>query len=117
MNRITRTLALTGAIAVVAAPVAYGHAEVTKYSPKRGSTVSRSLSTVSATFSEAVLGGKLVVRDAKGVKYSKSSSLVKGKTTLRATLKSLHKGRYTAKASWVADDGDKQTKRWSFTVR
>jgi methionine-rich copper-binding protein CopC len=117
MNRITRTIAITGAITALAAPAAFGHAEVTKLSPKSGSTVARSLSAVTVRFSEAVVGGKLVVRDASGAKYSRTSKLVHSKAGLRATLKALHKGKYTAKATWLADDGDKQHKTWSFKVR
>ena len=116
MNRRFRTLAVAGAITALAAPAAFGHAEVRRQSPRPGTTVPRSLSTVSITLSEGVLGGKLVVRDAHGTKVSRASTLVNDKRTLRARLKSLHTGKYTAKASWLADDGDKQTKRWSFRV-
>jgi methionine-rich copper-binding protein CopC len=116
MSRINRTLAVAGALTALSAPVAYGHAEVKSLSPKAGSTVPRSLSVVRITLSEAVVGGKLIVRNSSGTKVSKSSSLVNGKKTLRATLRSLHKGRYTAKATWIADDGDKQHKTWSFRV-
>ena len=116
MNRGIRTLALAGAITALAAPAALGHAEVTKLSPKAGSTVPRSLTVVKITLSEGVLGGKLVVRDAGGTKVSKASSLVNGRRTFRAGLKTLRKGRYTAKATWLADDGDKQHKTWHFSV-
>ena len=116
MTRLTRTIAAAGAITALAAPAAFGHADVKKLSPKAGTTVPRSLSVVSITLSEGVLGGKLVVRDAGGTKVSKASSLVNSKRTFRAGLKTLHKGRYTAKATWLADDGDKQHKTWHFSV-
>jgi methionine-rich copper-binding protein CopC len=117
VNRTIRTLAVTGAITALAAPAAFAHAEVTKLSPKSGSAVARSLSAVSIGFSEAVVGGKLVVKSASGTKVSSGSKLVNHKRGLRATLKTLHKGRYTAKATWIADDGDKQSKTWSFKVK
>lgn len=117
MHRIIRTIAVTGAIGAVAAPAAFGHAEVTKLSPKAGTTVPRSLHAVKISFSEAVVGGKLVVRRASGKKVSRKSKLVNGKSAMRTTLKTLRKGRYKAKATWIADDGDKQSKRWTFKVR
>ena len=117
MTRTTRILTVAGAVTALAAPLAYGHAEIKRYSPAKGSTVPRTLSVVSVRFSEGVLGGSLVVKDANGRKFSRSSALADHKRVLRARLKSLHKGRYTAKATWLADDGDKQSKSWSFKVR
>jgi methionine-rich copper-binding protein CopC len=116
MNRITRIVAAAGVIAVAAAPAAFGHAKVVRLSPKAGSTVSRSLHVVSMKLSEGVLGGSLKVYNSKGKVVSKHSSLRSGKTLLRATVSGL-RGHYTAKATWVADDGDKQSKTWRFTVR
>lgn len=42
---------------------------------------------------------------------STGSKLVKGKTGLREKL-TLHPGRFTVTAKWVADDGDTQTTTW-----
>jgi methionine-rich copper-binding protein CopC len=116
MNRISKLITVTGAVAALVAPSAFGHAEVTKYSPKRGSTVPNSLRTVSIKLSEAVLGGSLKVYNSKGKLVSTNSRLASKKTLMRATVSRLKSGRYTAKAAWIADDGDKQTKNWTFRV-
>src|SRR3954453_5522585 len=117
MKRLATAVAVAvcGFTLAPAAP-ALAHAEASHLTPKPGSTVSRAKSRVSLRLSEAVLGGKLTVRDAGGQTVSKGSKLIRGKTRLRARVQ-LRKGRFTAKATWVADDGDKQSKTWHFSVR
>ena len=117
MNPIIKTLTVSAAITALAAPAAFGHAEVVKLSPKAGSTVPKSLSTVSLKLSEAVLGGSLKVTNSAGKVVSKKSSLNSSKTVIRARVSGLRKGTYKAKATWLADDGDKQSKTWKFKVR
>ena len=104
----------TAGLLLVPASGAWAHAEASHLTPKPGSSVKRSTSRVSLRFSEAVVAGRIKVTDGQGRTVSRGSKLIKGKTRLRASL-DLHKGRFTVRATWVADDGDDQSKIWHFT--
>jgi len=108
--------AVAGAALLASAAPALAHTEVRKLTPQPGSTVARSTAKVSLRFSEAVVGGSIKVTDKRGRTVSSGSRLIKGKTGLRAKL-TLHAGRFTVKATWIADDGDTQTKTWRFKSR
>jgi methionine-rich copper-binding protein CopC len=117
-TRIVRCAAITAAVASLALPAgALAHAGIKSRSPKPGSTVSAP-KTVSVTFDEAVLDAKLSVKSAAGKTVSKGSgSLNAKKTTVKVGLKSgLGAGTYKATAKFLADDGHKETKSWSFSV-
>jgi methionine-rich copper-binding protein CopC len=112
------TLAVLCALLALPA-IGFAHAAIKSYSPKPGSTVSRSLKSVTVTFEERIIGGSLSVKSAGGAAVSRGKgSLVNGGKALRATLNGgLKKGRHTASTRWVSDDGHKQTKSWSFRLR
>jgi methionine-rich copper-binding protein CopC len=84
--RVT-ALAVTGLALATAAPAA-AHVGVKAYSPKRGSTASRSLERVAVTFKGRITDGKLTVRGGNGNKVSiGSGSVAPGKRTIRARLR------------------------------
>jgi len=117
-TRIVRCAAITAAAASLALPAgALAHAGIKSRSPKPGSTVS-SPKTVSVTFEEAVLDAKLSVKSAAGRTVSNGTgTLVNKKTTVRVGLRGgLGAGTYRVSARWLADDGHKESKSWSFSV-
>jgi len=119
--RSTRALcanAAVAAIALAAAPVAFGHAEVDKRTPAPGSTI-RKARTVKVTFSESVVTGLITVtRGGTTVKPAKDGLAPKNHAVLRARFAGpLAKGRYTVTWRSLADDGHRQSGSWSFTVR
>ena len=105
-------------VALVAAAPAAAHVGVKSYSPKRGSTVSRSLERVKVTFKGRITDGKLTVRSASGTKVSRGEgSVINGKRTIRARLKDgLRRGRYTATFTALHTDGHVNSKSWSFNL-
>ena len=110
-------LAVTGTL-LLASPAA-AHVGVKSYSPKRGSTVARSLERVKVTFKGKITDGHLTVRDADGDKVSiGKGKVVSGKTAVRARLKSgLAKGSYTASMSVLHTDGHVMNKSWNFKLK
>ena len=110
-------VAVTCAALVAAAPAA-AHVGVKSYSPKRGSTVSRSLERVKVTFKGRVTDGKLTVRDADGDRVSiGDGSVVNRKRTVRVRLKNgLGRGRYTASMRVLHTDGHVMSKSWHFNL-
>ncbi len=116
---ITRATAVAATmIALVAAAPAAAHVGVKSYTPKRGSTVSRSLERVKVTFKGRITDGKLTVRDADGDKVSIGKGrVVNDKRTVRVRLKSgLTRGSYTASLSALHNDGHVMTKSWNFKL-
>jgi methionine-rich copper-binding protein CopC len=119
-----RTLSRLAALAAVAALVAafavpaFAHAPVTGTSPKKNATVS-AVRTVSVRFGEAVVTGKISVKNANGRTMSaRASGLADGKKRLRATFsRKLPSGKYTVSWRVRADDGDSETGTFRFTVR
>jgi methionine-rich copper-binding protein CopC len=111
-------LALAVACALVAAAPAGAHVGVKSYSPKRGSTVSRSLEVVKVTFKGRITDGKLTVRDADGDKVSiGDGTLGTRKRTIRVRLKGgLHRGRYTARWRALHNDGHVNGRSWTFNL-
>jgi methionine-rich copper-binding protein CopC len=117
---ITRAtaIAVTTAALVAAAPAA-AHVGVKSYSPKRGSTVSRSLERVKVTFKGRITDGHLTVRNASGTKVSiGDGSVVSRKRAVRVRLKDgLGRGRYTASMSVLHTDGHVMNKSWTFNLK
>jgi methionine-rich copper-binding protein CopC len=109
-------LALT-CTAVAAAPAA-AHVGVKSYSPKRGSTVPRTLERVKVTFKGRIVDGKLTVRNASGTKVSRGSgAVVNDDRVLRARLKGgLKRGRYSVSMKVLHSDGHVMSKSWSFRL-
>jgi methionine-rich copper-binding protein CopC len=114
--RVT-AVAVTGLALAAAAPAA-AHVGVKSYSPKRGSTASRSLERVAVTFKGRITHGKLTVRGGNGNKVSiGSGSVAPGKRTIRVRLRDgLAKGRYRATFSALHTDGHVMTKSWNFNL-
>jgi methionine-rich copper-binding protein CopC len=116
---ITRATAVAvTTIALVAAAPAAAHVGVKSYSPKRNSTVSRSLERVKVTFKGRITDGKLTVRDPDGDKVSiGDGSVVSRDRVLRVRLRNgLGKGRYTASMSVLHTDGHVMNKSWNFKL-
>ena len=118
--RSIRRIAALGAVlatGVTAAP-ALAHAPVLGTSPGKGATVTN-VRTVSVRFGEAVLTGKISVKNASGATMSASASgLTNGKKRLRAAFsKKLPAGKYTVSWRVKADDGDSETGTFRFTAK
>jgi methionine-rich copper-binding protein CopC len=114
-----RVTAVALVLALAAAAPAAAHVGVKSYSPKRSSTVARSLERVKVTFKGRITDGKLAVRDADGDKVSiGEGKVVSGKRAVRARLKDgLAKGRYTASMSVLHTDGHVMNKSWNFKLK
>ncbi len=113
-----RVLAIAVAAMLLAAAPAAAHVGVKSYSPKPGSTVSRSIERVKVTFKAKITDGKLTVRTKSGTKVSiGDGTVVNRKKTVRVRLKSgLAKGRYTATYSILNTDGHVIGKSWNFNL-
>jgi methionine-rich copper-binding protein CopC len=105
--------------ALTAPPTASAaHAEIKSLRPKPGAVKPTSLRAVTATFEEAIVSGALTVRHGPTKVSVGKAKLIKGKTGLRARLRSsLAKGTYKASMKWLADDGHLERKTWKFTLR
>ena len=110
--RVT-AVAITGLALATAAPVG-----IKSYTPKRGSTASRSLERVAVTFKGRITDGKMTVRGGNGNKVSiGSGSVAPGKRTIRVRLRDgLAKGRYRTTFSALHTDGHVMTKSWNFNL-
>ena len=110
-------VAVTAGALVAAAPAA-AHVGVKSYSPKRGSTVSRSLEVVRVTFKGRIADGKLIVRRVNGGKVSIGDGRVVNRSrTIRVRLRNgLRRGRYTARWRALHNDGHINTRAWSFRL-
>ena len=119
-TRHIRKLTALGAIVAtgVAAAPALAHAPVLGTFPAKGSTA-KNVRTVGVRFGEAVLTGKITVKNASGKTMSaKASGLTNGKKRLRAAFsKKLAAGKYTVSWRVKADDGDSETGTFTFTAR
>jgi methionine-rich copper-binding protein CopC len=117
MIRRATAVAVT-TIALVAAAPAAAHVGVKSYSPKRNSTVSRSLERVKVTFKGRISDGNLTVRNADGDKVSiGGGSVVSRDRVLRVRLRDgLGRGRYTASMSVLHTDGHVMNKSWNFKL-
>ena len=113
-----RTIVLAVAVALVAAAPAAAHVGVKSYSPKPGSTVSRSIERVKVTFKAKITDAKLTVKTSSGTTVSiGDGSVVNRKKTVRVRLKSgLAKGRYKATYSVLNTDGHVISKSWNFNL-
>jgi methionine-rich copper-binding protein CopC len=114
-----RVAVVATAVALATAAPAAAHVGVKSYSPKRGSTVSRSLERVKVTFKGRITDGKLTVRDADGDKVSIGrGKVVNGKRAVRARLKGgLARGTYRASMSVLHTDGHVMNKSWTFKLK
>ena len=113
-----RVVVIALATALLAAAPAAAHVTVKSYSPKRGSTVSRSLERVKVTFNGRIADGRLTVRNANGIKVSRGSgAVVRDDRVLRARLKDgLGRGKYWASMRILNTDGHVTSKTWSFRL-
>jgi methionine-rich copper-binding protein CopC len=108
--------ATCGALALPAA--AYAHTPVKSYSPKRNSTVDRTLHYVRVNFEARIESGALTVKTAGGTSVARGgTALVHSGRQLRRRLRSgLAAGSYRATVKWLSSDGHVQTKSWSFRL-
>lgn len=114
MRRSLLILAAAGSLALPVA--ASAHVEVSSTSPSAGSTASRSLGTVTVTFTGALRSGRLKVKRIGGGKAGAGGRDPRNISALRAELKSgLSAGRYRAKWKVVSADGHEQ--KGSFTFK
>ena len=113
-----RIAVITVAAVLAAAAPASAHVGVKSYSPKPGSSVSRSLERVKVTFKARITDGKLTVRTKSGTKVSIGDGSVVGRDrVLRVRLRGgLSKGRYTASMSVLHTDGHVMNKSWNFKL-
>ena len=116
MSITTRAVVLALTSLTVAAAPAAAHVGVKSYSPKRGSTVPRTLERVKVTFKGRITDGHLTVRNARGTKVSRGNgSVVSGDRVLRVRLKrGLTRGRYSVAMQVLNTDGHVMSKSWSF---
>jgi len=116
--RFRLALALALAVLVTAAPAA-AHVGVKSYSPKRGSTVARSLERVKVKFKGRITDGRLTVTGPSGSKVSIGDGSVVGrKRVLRVRLRGgLARGRYRVSMRVLHTDGHVRSKSWSFNLR
>lgn len=114
-----RALLVALAALALAAPFAYAHASIKSMSPRPNTTVPKAISAVSVTFKSGIAGGNITVKNSKGKTVSiGEGSLSSDDRVLRVSLRSrLKRGRYVAKARWVAMDGHPNTKKWKFKLR
>ena len=118
MSITTRAVVLALTCLAVAAAPAAAHVGVKSYSPKRGSTVPRTLERVKVTFKGRITDGHLTVRNASGTKVSRGSgSVINRDRVLRVRLKgSLTRGRYSVSMKVLNTDGHVTSKSWSFNL-
>jgi methionine-rich copper-binding protein CopC len=114
-----RVALIAAMLALVTAAPAAAHVGVKSYSPKRGSTVARSLERVKVTFKGRITDGHLTVRNASGTKVSiGQGKVVDGKRGVRARLRDgLRKGTYKASMSVLHTDGHVMNKSWTFKLK
>jgi methionine-rich copper-binding protein CopC len=117
--QIPRPSILAAAVAVAAAPAA-AHTEVKSTSPAKGSTASRSIRSVTVTFTQAIRRGSLRVTGPRGAVVSEGSGGRDPRkiSRVRVGLKgSLRAGRYTARWTIKAADGHTQSGKFRFRLR
>ncbi|MFL5688575.1 MAG: copper resistance protein CopC [Chloroflexota bacterium] len=121
-ERIRRlaTAVTVAAVALVLVPgVVLGHAELETATPADKSVVTEPVAEVSGIYSEAMKpdGSSLVVKDASGTQVAKGSVDPEDDTRMVATPPSpLGDGAYTVESTTLAEDGDIEHARWTFTV-
>ena len=108
------TLALVAS--AVIAPVAFGHAAVTKRTPGPGASLT-TVKVVELKWDEPVVTGRLCVYRAGIIKVG-CGTLSRNKQSIAAGWSTrLPRARYTVQWSDLADDGHRQSGSWTFTVR
>jgi methionine-rich copper-binding protein CopC len=116
-----RHLALLAVVpALTFTATASAHTEVKSSSPSKGSTASRSIRTVTVTFTQAIQSGMLRVSGPGGATVSVGSGGRDPRkiSRLRVGLKgSLKAGRYTARWTIKAVDGHRQSGSFRFRLR
>jgi methionine-rich copper-binding protein CopC len=116
-----RLLAATAAVAVLLpAGLAWAHAKVKSVSPRKNATVHHSVRAVRVTFEESVITGLIAIKTASGRAVTLERTGLKPSD--HAILQGIPKrplgpGRYTVDWRARADDGHRETGRWSFRVR
>jgi methionine-rich copper-binding protein CopC len=115
-RRIVVALAATLALALPASAAA--HTPIKSHSPKRGSTVSRSLSVVKVNFKGRISDANLTVRRGDDTVSRGDGRMARRNKQVRVRLESgLRAGGYSATVRWLSRDGHVLGKTWSFRVR
>jgi methionine-rich copper-binding protein CopC len=114
-----RTAAAVATAAALALPASAGaHSSIKSYTPKRGSTVSKSLSLVKVDFKSRITDANLTVKRSGATVSRGDGTVARRHKQVRVRLKSgLRAGRYSATVRWLSPDGHIQSKTWSFRVR
>jgi methionine-rich copper-binding protein CopC len=121
-ERIRRlaTAVTVAAVALVLVPgLVLGHAELETATPADKSVVTEPVAEVSGMYSEAMKpdGSSLVVKDATGTQVAKGSVDPEDDTRMFATPTTpLGNGAYTVESTTLAEDGDVEHAKWTFTV-
>lgn len=116
MRRAALAVAAAGSLALPMA--ASAHVEVSSTSPSRGAKVSRSLGSVSVTFTGALRSGRLKVTKIGGGKAGFGGRDPRNIARLRAELRrGLRAGRYRAKWRIVGADGHEQKGSFTFKLK
>jgi len=110
--------AIAAAIALGAAPAAFGHAVVVKRTPSPGATVTKP-KRVSVRFSQSLTTGLITItRDGREVSPSATGLDARRRSVLRAAFaRPLPRGIYVVSWRALAPDGHRQSGSWSFRVR
>src|SRR3954452_2263630 len=114
------TAVTVAAVAVILGPrLVLGHAELQTATPADKSVVTEPVAEVSGIYSEAMKpdGSSLVVKDATGTQVAKGSVDPEDDTRMFATPTTpLGNGAYTVESTTLAEDGDVEHAKWTFTV-
>lgn len=114
--RISIPAAVAASAAIAVLPASAGaHAAVVSRTPAPDTTLA-SAKTVSITFSEAIVTGKLTLT--RGVRKVADGRLINHRRSLSITrTTSLATGSYTVSWSARSDDGHRETGTWKFSVQ
>jgi methionine-rich copper-binding protein CopC len=115
----SRILAIAAAVSLALASAALAHTRLSSTSPRDGAVLENPPRAALATFSTDIAGGTLVVRKAgRVVSIGQGGRNPATRKQLRVRLRSgLTAGRYVARWTVVAGDGDEQSGSFSFRVR
>lgn len=117
MKRLTTVLGTAAVVSGVAAATAFAHTQIKSTYPAKGKSASVRITSVSATFNQAIRGGSIKVTGPGGTVSSGSGGRdPRNVKRLKVPLKS-SKRAGTYRASWTMKASDGHTQRGSFTFR
>jgi methionine-rich copper-binding protein CopC len=119
IRRLATAVTVAAAALVLVPGLVLGHAELETATPADKSVVTEPVAEVSGIYSEAMKpdGSSLVVKDATGTQVAKGSVDPEDDTRMFATPTTpLGNGAYTVESTTLAEDGDIEHAKWTFTV-